>query len=95
MKQSQLSQRIYTVVLFAVFISGSLYAQETIDYRMVDKFREEGFKHSQVMEIVSYMTDVFGPRLSNSPSCNRSTEWANERFESYGIDVEIQAFGLG
>ncbi len=68
-------------------------AQEKIDYEMIDKFRDEGFNRSHVMDIASYMSDVYGPRLSNSPSYNRAAQWAKGRFDEYGIPAELQAYG--
>ena len=60
---------------------------------MIDKFRDEGFNRSQVMDVASYMADVYGPRLSNSPSYTRAARWAKERFNDYGIAAEMQAYG--
>ena len=77
-------------VLVCVFQAG---AQEKIDYEMIDKFRDEGFNRSQVMDVASYMADVYGPRLSNSPSYTRAARWAKERFDEYGIEAEMQAYG--
>ncbi len=82
------------MLTLTVLVSVSLArAQEEIDYEMADKFRDEGFNRSQVMDIASYMTDVYGPRLSNSPSYNRSARWATDKFREYGISAEMQAYG--
>ncbi len=82
------------VLTLTVLVSVSLVrAQEVIDYEMADKFRDEGFNRSQVMDIASYMTDVYGPRLSNSPSYNRSARWATDKFREYGISAELRAYG--
>jgi hypothetical protein len=39
------------------------------DLAAIHQIREEGFnpKTSKVMEIISYLSDVHGPRLTNSP----------------------------
>ena len=34
----------------------------------IDKIKEEGMNRSQVMQTLSYMTDVIGPRLTNCPA---------------------------
>ncbi len=88
-----LCKRLSITLIAVVFLSGGAKAQETIDHVMVDKFRDEGLNRSQVMETASYMVDVFGPRLSNSPAYNRAAQWAKKRFEDYGISVEVQSFG--
>ncbi|MGD0909511.1 MAG: peptidase M28, partial [Candidatus Acidiferrales bacterium] len=36
------------------------------DPAAIAKFEEEGLQHSHVMETMSYLTDVYGPRLTNS-----------------------------
>src|SRR5918996_1128823 len=41
-------------------------AQERVDYDAIFKIKEEGFQRSKVMEITSWLTDVYGPRLTNS-----------------------------
>ncbi len=38
-------------------------ADEPIDYASIAKIKAEGLQNSQVMEIASYLTDVYGPRL--------------------------------
>ena len=82
------------VLLFAALflIASPSAAQEEVDQKMVDKFRNEGFNRSQVMELASFMADVYGPRLTNSPSFNRSAQWATEKFNDYGISAEMQEF---
>ncbi len=64
----------------------SLIAQEPVDYRMIEKMRDEGFNRSQVMDIVWHLTDVYGPRLANSPSYNQAAQWAKNKFEEFGAE---------
>ena len=45
------------------------------DYDAIYKLKDEGFNRSQVMEIESYLTDVYGPRLTNSPNIKAAAEW--------------------
>ncbi len=82
-------------LLILLFLSFSLIAnaQNQLDYEMIDRIRNEGLNHSHVMELARYMTDVYGPRLANSPSFNRAAQWASGKFQEYGIDAEVQAYG--
>lgn len=73
-------------------ISGSV-AEEPVDIFMMEKIRNEGFEHSEVMEIAGYMTDVLGPRFSNSPGYTRAAEWARDKFKEYGMAAELEAYG--
>lgn len=73
--------------------SGPLFAQE-IDQTAMMKIRKEGFERSKVAEIAHQLTDVSGPRLTNSPGFQRAAKWSvgqlkqwglkNARFENWG-----------
>ena len=41
---------------------------EKVDYDAIYKIKDEGFQRSQVMDTASWLTDVYGPRLTGSPS---------------------------
>ncbi|CAN5712952.1 hypothetical protein BH23PLA1_BH23PLA1_32630 [soil metagenome] len=60
----------------------------------IARIREEGLERSQVMETLSYLTDVIGPRLTNSPGMKRANDWTRDTLESWGLEnAELQAFG--
>jgi hypothetical protein len=42
-------------------------------------------KRSQVMETLSYLTDVHGARLTNSPNFRAASEWARKRLAEWGL----------
>ncbi|HKB54578.1 MAG TPA: hypothetical protein VKD22_11305 [Ramlibacter sp.] len=50
-------------------------AADRVDLNALYKIKEEGFQHSQVMQIESYLTDVYGPRLTNSPNIKAAAQW--------------------
>jgi hypothetical protein len=58
---------------------------EPLDLQAVYKIKEEGLQRSKVMEIASYLTDVYGPRLTGSPDIRRAGEWAVKELQSWGI----------
>src|SRR5215510_1710428 len=39
-------------------------AKERLDYAMIARIKEEGLNRSQVMDHVSWLSDVYGPRLT-------------------------------
>ena len=41
--------------------------RERVDTEVINKIKEEGLKKSKVMETISFLTDVHGPRLTASP----------------------------
>ncbi len=69
-----------------------LYAQlapetprEKVDTEVVNKIKEEGTKNSKVMETLSFLTDVYGPRLTAAPETKVAGEWAKGRLTEYGL----------
>jgi len=56
--------------------------------------REEGLNHSQATEILSYLSDVIGARLTGSPNLIRANEWTRDKFKSWGmINSHLEAWG--
>ncbi len=51
-------------------------AADRIDYAMLSRIREEGLQRSQVMDLVSWIADVHGPRLTGSPGFKEAGDWA-------------------
>ena len=81
-----------------LFVSGAA-AQEPVDHDAVMRIREEGLEHSQLMDTLWWMTDRYGPRLTNSPQERRALQWAVERLTAHGLqNARLEAwgeFGLG
>ena len=69
-----------------LLLSPGLTAQEEVDWEVVSKIREEGLRRSQVMDIVGYMADVLGPRLTASPSMRKAQEWAQQKMREVGLE---------
>ena len=67
---------------------------EKIDYDAIYKIKDEAVNRSQVMETLSYLTDVYGPRLTNSPNMRAAAAWAKQRLEGYGLEkVALEPWG--
>ncbi|MEO6406089.1 MAG: M20/M25/M40 family metallo-hydrolase [Ferruginibacter sp.] len=69
------------VFLFAL----SIQAQEKIDNAAIAKIRTEGLLHSKVMDIAFQLTDMSGPRLTNSPGYFRAANWAKNELAKWGL----------
>jgi hypothetical protein len=66
------------------------------DYDAIFRIKEEGFQRSQVMEITSYLTDVYGGRLAGSPNYNKAAEWAKAKLAEWGLaNARLEAFEFG
>jgi hypothetical protein len=89
---------LYVALLF--ISAGAMAQTEKIDTAMVSKIKKEGFNNSQVMDIMSMLTDVYGPRLTNSPNYKKAADYAKGTLENWGlsnaqIDTWNETFGRG
>jgi hypothetical protein len=85
---------IATVLIFCLAVNAQVAQVEKIDLEMMKKIREEGVQRSQVMETLSWLTDVHGPRLTNSPQYKRASEWAKGRLTEWGLqNATLEAWG--
>ncbi|MEO7962525.1 MAG: M20/M25/M40 family metallo-hydrolase, partial [Gemmatimonadaceae bacterium] len=68
------------------------------DPQMLTRIRDEGMQRSQVMDIISWLSDVNGPRLTGSPGFRKSGDWAIAQMKKWGfanVHYEPWAFGRG
>lgn len=94
--------RFFTLILIqALFLQSFVFAQGTAPAKAIysapkadiDKIVDEGMNRSQVMNHIWYLTDVIGPRLTNSPGQRRASEWAKETFTKWGMKSYLEPFG--
>ena len=53
-----------------------------------------GFSNSKVMDHLFYLTDVYGPRLTNSPGYMQAADWAVKRLKGYGLkNAHLEKWG--
>ena len=79
---------------------GGARAAEQVDLDVVAKIRQEAFSRSQAAANLKELTETVGPRLTNSPSYVRATEWAQDKLRGWGLsnvhdEVYDPAFGRG
>ena len=78
-------------------MSSPLMAQvavDKVDTAMVDKIKEEGLQRSQVMETISFLTDVHGPRLTGSPLTKIAGEWTKQKLSEWGLEnSQLESWG--
>jgi hypothetical protein len=51
----------------------------------LDKIKDEGMNRSQVMQTLSYLSDVIGPRLTASPGMKRANDWTRDTMAKWGM----------
>ena len=82
-------------VLATAFLTIAL-AQEKADLAAIWKIKDEGLNRSQVMEILSYLTDVHGPRLTGSPNIRQAQSYTQSKFREWGLEnVHTEKFEFG
>ena len=61
---------------------------------VIDKIRDEGMNRSQVMQTLSYLSDVIGARLTGSPNLLRANEWTRDTMTKWGLqNGHLEAWG--
>ena len=60
----------------------------------VTRIINEEKEHSQVMQLLSYLADVIGPRLTASPNAKRANEWTRDTLASWNLqNAHLEAWG--
>ncbi|MHB8055365.1 MAG: M20/M25/M40 family metallo-hydrolase [Candidatus Aminicenantales bacterium] len=79
----------YPIILAVLLVSPAAHSQvrppDAADAAMLNRIWLEGTNNSRVMEHLSWLTDVFGPRIPGSPAYMRAAEWAAKRFTELGL----------
>ena len=71
---------------------------ERVDAGMISAIRVEGLAHPQVMDTVSWLADMYGPRLTGTPGFKQAADWAQKKMGEWGlanIHKEPWKFGKG
>ena len=81
-------------VVAAVALPMTAQVAEKVDLEAVYKIKDEGLGRSQVMEIMSWLTDVHGPRLTNSPIHRAAGNWAVKKMTEWGLaNAKLEPWG--
>src|SRR5262245_7473 len=87
-------------VVFAVvlaFLTLPLVGQvpgEKVDLDAIYKIKDEGLNRSQVMTTISYLTDVYGARLTGSPQIKAAGEWVRKKLNEWELSqVNLETWG--
>jgi carboxypeptidase Q len=90
-------KRGMTGLMLLCLLSAQTLAQsgsEKVDLETINKIKEEGLHHSRVMEILSYLSDVYGPRLTGSPNVKSAQDWTEKQLTAWGLqNVHLEAWG--
>src|SRR5512141_2179473 len=88
----------FLVVALTVAAVPAQAPTEALDYATIAQIRDEGLNRSQVMDHISWLSDVYGPRLTGGPGIMQASDWAIKKFGEWGLvnaHRETWAFGKG
>ena len=67
---------------------------ERLDVDAGTRIRDAALNHSEIMDMVGYLTDVVGPRLTGSPNLKRAEEYARDKLHEWGLaNAHLEAWG--
>ena len=80
--------------LIAFLAFTTVWAQEVADLNAVQQIRSEALENSHVMEYAFYLTDVHGPRVTNSPGFHAAADWTVKKLAEIGLtNVKKEKWG--
>ncbi len=84
----------------ALLLISSATAQELagdkVDLDVLAQIKNEAYQNSKVMENLFYISEVYGPRINNSPNHRAAAEWAVKQLKEWGLkNVHIEKFPFG
>ncbi len=84
-------------LLYAFLLPTGTFAQTavyTAPKDVIDKIKDEGMNRSQVMQTLSYLTNVIGARLTGSANLKRANEWTRDTMTKWGmVNGHLEAWG--
>jgi carboxypeptidase Q len=89
---------VAALLMVSAVLPVSAQAPSAADLNAIYTIKDIGFNHSQVMDIMSYLTDVYGPRLTNSPNMRAAAQWTEDEMNQWGlanVHTEPWQFGRG
>jgi len=96
MKRRSFAVTVMLAVLSMLPLAAQPPAAERPDLDAVFRIKDEGLQRSKVMEIESYLTDVYGPRLTGSPEIKEAADWTERTMKEWGLaNVHREAWPFG
>jgi hypothetical protein len=88
--------KVKAVAVFLACAAVAAQAQPSVDLGTISRIKQEALTNSQVMDHVSWMSDVYGPRLSGTPQMEEASKWAMKRLTEWGLaNVHQERFAFG
>ena len=83
-----------SIPVAALIVAAPLAGQEKIDTAAISAIKNEELRRSQVMEIASWLTDVYGARLTGSPAAKAAGDWTVKKLTEWGMaNAKLESWG--
>jgi hypothetical protein len=77
-----------------MFLLPAAWGQPKVDLGLVARIKTEAYDRSKVMDHLSWLSDVYGPRLTASPEFFQAADWAAGRLREIGLsNVHLEPWG--
>jgi hypothetical protein len=85
---------VLRIIIISIILSVPLFGKEPVNLEIIQQIKSEVTQHSQIMETISYLADVYGPRLTGSPELKEAAQWAQKQLIDWGItNAELEDWG--
>ena len=75
--RSKLAASVCTIAVLTLVATAQELGGDKVDLGALTQIKSEAFQHSQVMENLFYISEVYGPRVTNSRNHRAAAEWAH------------------
>ena len=80
--------------LLLMLVAPAAWCQSKLDLSLVSRIKTEAYDRSKVMDHLSWLSDVYGPRLTASPEFFQAADWAAGRLREIGLsNVHLESWG--
>lgn len=87
-------KRIFLFVFILLFTRTlAICAQTAPDTMIAFNIKKEAVENSKVMDLLNTLTNVIGPRLTNSKGMTAANVWSQQTLASYGLKAEVEPWG--
>ena len=87
-------KKLLLIQFLVLMLLNPVFNQELVNEELNKIIRKHGLENSQVIDIASWITDIYGPRLTGSPMLDKATIWATEKLEEWGMkNVHTEEWG--
>jgi len=89
-------QAVAVLCLMSVPRAASAQMVDQTELSTISAIRNQGLQASQVMDHLSWIADVYGPRVTGTPGFSAAADWVERRATAWGLsDVHREYFKFG